>query len=186
MKAAVQVLAVSVALVGVSAWSLADCGACGKSAKHGHDHHHDHAHAQVGKPAPDFTLTDLEGNKHKLSDLEGKVVVLEWTNFACPYVVRHQKSEKTMQKAHADYKDKGVVWLAIDSTQKDFGSGHAVKDIKNWADSDDVDLPYPVLVDADGQVGHLYEAKTTPHMYVIDKEGTLVYAGAIDDDPHGD
>jgi peroxiredoxin len=146
---------------------------------------HNHEHAAVGKPAPDFTLKDLDGQEHKLSDLKGKIVVLEWTNFNCPFVVRHQKTEHTMQHTFESFKDKGVVWLAIDSTNPDSGGGHTIEKIKNWANDADVKLPYPVLRDEDGKVGHLYGAKTTPHMFVINKEGVLVYEGAIDDDPHG-
>jgi len=147
--------------------------------------HHDHAHAAVGKPAPDFELKDISGKTHKLSDHKGEVVVLEWTNFQCPFVVRHQKTEQTMQKVFKKFKDKDVVWLAVDSTRPDFHTGHTNEDIREWINSDEVSLPYPVLRDAEGHVGHIYGAKTTPHMFVIDKEGVLVYAGAIDDDREG-
>lgn len=151
-----------------------------------HDHGHGHAHAELGHAAPDFTLKDTEGKEHKLSDLKGKVVVLEWTCCKCPFVVRHQKQEKTMQHTFESFKDKDVVWLAIDSTNPEHAGGYTEDMIKEWKDDDDVKLPYAVLRDADGKVGHIYGAKTTPHMFVIDKEGKLVYSGAIDDNPHGD
>ncbi len=146
---------------------------------------HDHAHAKLGKPAPEFTLKDVEGKEHKLSDYKGKVVVLEWTCCKCPFVVRHQKQEKTMQHTYESFKGKDVVWLAVDSTKPEHQGGYTEETIKEWKDSDDVKLPYAVLRDAEGKVGHVYGAKTTPHMFVIDKEGKLVYSGAIDDNPHG-
>ncbi len=133
--------------------------------------------AAVGEPAPDFELVDEAGESHKLSDYEGKTVVLEWFNPGCPYVVRHHEEDKTMSTAH-EAVGEDVVWLAVDSTRADEKKDS--KDYKEkWA------IEYPVLQDADGEVGKLYTAKTTPHMYVIDKEGTLRYSGAIDDDPRG-
>lgn len=139
--------------------------------------------AEVGKPAPDFTLKDIEGKEHKLSDYKGKVVVLEWTSHHCPFVVRHQKEQQTMQKTYAEFKDQGVVWLAIDSTRSDFQGGYTNEKISGWVK--DAEVTYPILRDEDGAVGKLYGAKTTPHMFVIDKEGKIVYAGAIDDDVPG-
>jgi peroxiredoxin len=138
----------------------------------------DHKHAVVGHTAPDFTLADLTGTQHKLSDYKGKVVVLEWTNNQCPFVVRHQGKLKTMQKAYAKYKDKGVVWLAVNSSH--FGDGES-DNIRKWAKEQNIE--YPILLDAPGKVGRLYGAKTTPHMFVIDRQGMLAYSGAIDDDP---
>ena len=131
----------------------------------------------VGKPAPDFTLTDQDGATHTLSDLKGKVVVLEWTNPGCPYVQRHYNDE-TMTESSAMHGDE-VTWLAVDSS-------NFVKpeDAKKWRE--EKGLPYPVLLDPDGKVGKLYEAKTTPHMYVIDAEGLVRYSGAIDDDARGE
>lgn len=135
--------------------------------------------ATVGKPAPDFTLVDTKGNEHSLADLEGNVVVLEWTSTECPYVVRHYDEgtmPKTLEKLGGTEK---VKWLSIDSSH--FASAKASKKWKKKYEYD-----YPVLLDKEGKVGKMYEAKTTPHMYVIDKEGVLRYAGAIDDDPKGD
>ncbi|MFB6374515.1 MAG: redoxin domain-containing protein, partial [Bradymonadaceae bacterium] len=135
--------------------------------------------ATVGKPAPDFTLVDANGNKHSLSDYEGKTVVLEWTSPECPYVQRHYK-EGTMSTTREKLGGKEkVVWLAIDSS-----NFNTPKKSKKWKEKHGIEKP--ILQDKDGKVGKKYGAKTTPHMYVIDPEGVLRYRGAIDDDPKGD
>jgi len=131
----------------------------------------------VGDAAPDFTLADSAGNQVSLSQFEGKVVVLEWLNPDCPFVKRHYKAG-TMKDLATKYGGEGVVWLTVNSTNYMDGAANA----KFKADND---LPYTILVDQSGDVGHLYGAKTTPHMYIIDGSGTLVYIGAIDDDPRG-
>jgi len=131
----------------------------------------------VAGTAPAFTLTDTEGNQVSLGDFEGKIVVLEWLNPDCPFVQRHYKAG-TMKNLAAKYDGKGVVWLTINSTNYMDAAANA----KFKADNG---LPYTILVDQSGEVGHLYDAKTTPHMYIIDGNGTLVYNGAIDDDPRG-
>jgi peroxiredoxin len=131
----------------------------------------------VGEAAPGFTLMDTAGNKVSLSDFEGKVVVLEWLNPDCPFVQRHYKAD-TMKSLAETYGGKGVVWLTINSTNYMDAEANAKFKAANQ-------LPYPILVDQDGAVGHLYDAKTTPHMYIIDGDGKLVYMGAIDDDPRG-
>ena len=131
----------------------------------------------VGDQAPDFTLSDTAGNVVSLSDFKGKIVVLEWLNPDCPFVQRHYKAG-TMKKLATAYGDKGVVWLTINSTN--YMDAAANAKFKN-----DNNLSSTILVDQAGKVGHLYEAKTTPHMYIIDGEGRLVYNGAIDDDPRG-
>ncbi len=143
---------------------------------------HDHAHAELGLPAPDFTLTDVFGKSHTLSDYteDGKVVVLEWFNPDCPYVKRHHKKHRTMAET-ADKFD-GVVWLAINSGAK--GKQGAGVD-RNKRAVKEFDIEYPVLIDDRGEIGHIYGAKTTPDMFIINKEGTLVYAGAIDNDRAG-
>jgi peroxiredoxin len=135
------------------------------------------AGVDVGDAAPDFTLADTEGTPVSLSDFEGKVVVLEWLNPDCPFVQRHYKAG-TMKKLASAYAGKGVVWLTINSTHYMDAAANAKFKAAN-------DLPYPILVDQSGKVGHLYGAKTTPHMYLIDGGGKLVYIGAIDDDPRG-
>ncbi len=139
--------------------------------------------AQVGKPAPDFTLTDQDGKAVKLSDLGGKVVVLEWINPKCPFVVRHYKAH-TMTSLQKKYKSDKLVWLRINSTNSDHREYVGPKDIPSWAKENGVNGP--VLDDQAGVVGQLYGAKTTPHMFVIDEKGVLVYSGAIDDDPRGE
>ena len=135
------------------------------------------AGVNVGDTAPDFTLMDTEGNSVSLSDFEGKIVVLEWLNPDCPYVKRHYKAG-TMKGLAERYAGKDVVWLTINSTNYMDAEANAKFKAEN-------DLPYTILVDQDGTVGHSYDAATTPHMYIIDGEGTLVYMGAIDDDPRG-
>ncbi len=134
--------------------------------------------APVGQPAPEFELTDQDGSVVKLSDLRGSPVVLEWVNPDCPYVKRHY-SAGTMSGLARKYAEKGVKWLAINSTHymskeddREFRAAH--------------DLPYPILDDRSGQVGLDYHARSTPHMFVIDAEGVLRYSGAIDDDKRGD
>lgn len=166
------------ALALMAAPAAADCGSCGNEA-HAKDHAegkaHAHAHATVGEAAPDFTLVDHAGNEHSLSDYEGKTVVLEWTNPTCPFVVRHYKADTMTNLAEAN---SDVVWLAIDSSN--FVTAEAAAE---WAEKEGIN--YPILLDANGKVGRMYEAKTTPHMFVINGEGTLVYNGAIDSDPRG-
>lgn len=136
--------------------------------------------ATVGEKAPAFTLPDLEGDEHSLSDYQGKVVVLEWINPNCPFSVRHAK-EKTMTALAKDNPE--VVWLAINSTRD--GHGDYLQPDAHQAYNAEHGITYPVLYDVSGEVGHAYGAKTTPHMYLIDEEGTLIYEGAIDDDPAG-
>jgi peroxiredoxin len=134
--------------------------------------------AEIGQPAPQFTLKDQDGKEVSLSDYAGKVVVLEWFNIECPYVVRHHEREKTMPTMATQYGEKGVVWLAINST-----SNHNVEHNKRTHER--LSMVFPVLDDHDGKIGRTYGATHTPHMYVINTDGVLVYGGAIDDDPRG-
>jgi peroxiredoxin len=134
--------------------------------------------AQLGSPAPDFTLEDQDGNPVRLSDFSGKIVVLEWFNFDCPFVQRHHKAG-TMTKLAKKFKSKEVVWLGINST-------HYATQADNKKYRKEWNIGYPILSDSSGKVGKLYDAKTTPHMYIIDKSGKLVYNGGIDDDPRGE
>ncbi len=138
--------------------------------------------AEIGQPAPDFELTDTNGTAHKLSDFKGKTVVLEWTNHLCPYVKKHYSSGN-MQKTQQTATSEGVVWLSINSSAKDNQGYLATGEDGNAVIAEQGSNATALLMDADGTVGHLYGAKTTPHMFVIDKEGVLVYAGAIDDHP---
>jgi peroxiredoxin len=126
------------------------------------------ATAEVGKPAPAFTLKDDSGRVHALAQYRGKVVVLEWTNPRCPFVNRHYAAS-TMATTRAGFDAQKVVWLAVDSSSTPAAKG----------------LGYPVLQDAAGTVGRSFGAKTTPHMFVIDAQGVVRYSGAIDDDARG-
>ncbi|HEX8281531.1 MAG TPA: redoxin domain-containing protein, partial [Chthoniobacterales bacterium] len=136
---------------------------------------------KVGAEAPNFTLKDSSGKTHSLSDYKGKFVVLEWFNEGCPFVKKHYSSGN-MQKLQKEYTGKDVVWLSINSSAEG-EQGHvtpesAPKTIADWK-MDSTKL----LLDGDGKVGKMYGAKTTPHMFVIDKAGKLVYQGAIDSKP---
>ena len=121
------------------------------------------AKATIGKEAPAFSLQDQDGKTVNLSDFKGKTVVLEWFNQGCPYVVRHYKA-KTMIDTAAKYKDKDVVWLAINTT-----AGKTADD--NKASAESWGINYPILSDTSSSVAQAYGAKSTPHMFVIDKEG---------------
>jgi peroxiredoxin len=136
------------------------------------------AAAEIGKPAPQFSLQDQNGKTVSLSDYSGKIVVLEWTNPNCPIVGRHYKA-KTMVTLAGEFVPKGVVWLAVNST-------HTDGDAENLAWVNKNSLSYPVLNDASGTVGKAYGAKTTPNMFIVGKDGTLLYSGGIDNDPDGD
>ena len=137
------------------------------------------AHAEVGEPAQNFTLKSAAGKEVSLSDYKGKVVVLEWTNPGCPFVKKHYGSGN-MQKLQKDATAKGVVWLSIcSSAPGKQGNLSADEAAKLTASNGSAATAY--LLDENGKVGQLYGAKRTPEMYVINKDGTLVYHGAIDD-----
>jgi peroxiredoxin len=132
----------------------------------------------AGKRAPEFELNSFDGKTVSLSDYRGKIVVLEWFNFECPLSLYHYETKNTMVELANKYKDKNVVWLAVNSTShttpepnKTFAKRHG--------------LPYLILDDRLGKVGRAYGAETTPHMYIIDPKGRIVYEGAIDDSPLG-
>lgn len=136
---------------------------------------------KIGAPAPAFTATDINGKSHSLADYKGKTVVLEWHNPECPFVKKHYNSGN-MQALQKAATGDGVVWLTI-NTSAEGKQGHlAPQAAKEWLSSQKA-APSAYLLDTSGAVGRLYEAKTTPHMYVIDPKGTLVYMGAIDDKP---
>ena len=133
----------------------------------------------AGQPAPDFTLTDIGGKQRSLSDFKGKYVVLEWFNSECPFVQKHYESSN-MQSLQKKYGGKGVVWLTINSTNP--GSSN----YRNPAQSQQIMRDWSIssaalMLDSDGKVGQTYGARTTPHMWVIDPQGKVIYAGGIDD-----
>lgn len=133
--------------------------------------------AEVGAPAPNFALRDLEGNRHKLSDHKGKIVVLEWYNPKCPFVVYAHGEDGPLRTMGDRWAAEGVVWYAINSGAP--GKQGAGLEL-NLESKQEFAFHYPVLLDETGETGRKYQAKTTPHMYVIDAEGTLVYAGGLD------
>ena len=133
----------------------------------------------IGQPAPDFELRDTSGKPVKLADFKGKHVVLEWTNPGCPFVQKHYNSQN-MQGLQKEYTAQNVVWLSVSSTAKgsyDYLDPTALNaKYKDWGAAQTA-----MLIDESGDVGKSYGARTTPHMYVIDPTGKLVYAGGIDD-----
>lgn len=149
-----------------------------------HDEAQAAAKAEIGKAAPQFSLNDTKGKTVDLSKLAGKVVVLEWFNHGCPFVKKHYDSNN-MQTLQKDYTGKGVVWLSICSSAKGKQGNATAQKHDEDAKAAKASATH-ILIDEDGKVGKLYGAKTTPHMFVIDKKGVLVYAGAIDDKPGTD
>jgi peroxiredoxin len=141
------------------------------------------AHAAVapGVTAPDFSLTAVDGASVKLSQFRGKYVVLEWFNSECPFVQKHYNSGN-MQNLQSTFTDKGIVWLAINSTNPEHSNYRDAKRSRQIM-SDWKAAPSSLLLDPDGEVGRAYGARTTPHMYIIDPDGKLVYMGGIDDKP---
>jgi peroxiredoxin len=142
------------------------------------------AAAVVGRPAPAFTLPDSNGKAHSLAAFEGKVVVLEWWNPECPFVGKHYGSGN-MQKLQKEWTAKGVVWLTVSSSAAG-QQGHVDGAKANALVKEKGAVPTAVLLDHDGKTGRAYGAKTTPHVFVVDGAGTLVYAGGVDDKPSTD
>ena len=136
------------------------------------------ATAKVGEKAPEFELVDTNGKSHKLSSFAGKTVVLEWFNKGCTYVQKHYESQN-MQALQKKYTDKGVVWLTVISSAPG-KQGFEDNQQANKTRADWKIASTATLLDPKGEVGKLYAAKTTPHMYIVDAKGTLVYNGAID------
>ncbi len=132
----------------------------------------------VGQQAPDFTLTDLQGKSVSLSSLKGKFVVLEWVNPECPFVNKHYSSGN-MQKLQKEATAKQVTWLSINSTRPSHSDYKTPDQMRAWT-TEQKGAPTTTLLDPDGTVGKLYGARTTPHMYIINPKGQLIYAGAID------
>lgn len=142
------------------------------------------ASAKVGEPAPGFQVPSADGKPVSLTDYAGKYVVLEWTNEGCPFVQKHYRSGN-MQSLQGEFTGRDVVWLTVFSSAEgqqghvDAAGAKTFKSKYNAASSG-------MLLDGDGKVGKLYDAKTTPNMYVVNPKGTLIYMGAIDDTPSAD
>jgi peroxiredoxin len=136
---------------------------------------------KVGDSAPDFTGTDSHGQTHKLSDYRGKFVVLEWHNNGCPFTKKHYESGN-MQNLQKQWTGKGVVWFTVISSAPDT-QGYVTADQENAYMERMHAAPTAAILDPNGQIGHLYGAKTTPHMFIINPQGQLIYNGAIDDRP---
>lgn len=136
---------------------------------------------EIGQPAPDFTLPDTYGESHTLADYQGQWVVLEWLNYGCPYVQKHYRTDN-IPSQQEKWTDQGVVWLAIVSSapgkQGYYEPAEMNEQSAEWGSN-----ATAVLLDPSGEVGMAYEARTTPHMFVIDPDGNVVYMGGIDDIP---
>ena len=170
MKKKIFVLVLSVLL-------LAGCGSR-EPAEESSTQSTEQTEPEVARKAPNFTLNSFDGKAISLSDYKGKIVVLEWFNYECPFVLRHYGNKSTMIGLANKYKDSNVVWLAINSTS------HATPKA-NIEFAQKRKLPYPILDDRSGAVGRAYGAMTTPHMYVIDEKGSIAYQGAIDNNETG-
>lgn len=137
----------------------------------------------IGKMAPDFSAVAEDGKTYKLSDFKGKYVVLEWLNFGCPFVKKHYNEvAKNMQNLQKKYTDKGVIWLSINSSAKGKQGHLDAQTVKEEMSKYSSNATH-ILLDGEGDIGRLYGAKTTPHMYVIAPSGEVIYRGAIDDQP---
>ena len=136
------------------------------------------AASTVGSAAPDFSLTSLSGKPVKLSDYKGQYVVLEWVNPGCPFVQKHYDSGN-MPQLQKDAASQGVAWLTVNSTNPSASDFQSAPQLAGWLKSKGA-APSAAMLDQDGKVGRLYGAKTTPHMYIVDPQGKLIYAGAID------
>jgi peroxiredoxin len=142
------------------------------------------AQVRVGSPAPAFTATDSRGQAQSLSQYEGKYVVLEWHNQGCPYTRKHYASGN-MQNLQKEWTARGVVWFTVISSAPGT-QGFVTPPQENAYLGQMHAVPTAVLMDSDGKVGRLYNARTTPQMFVINPEGNVIYAGAIDDKPTPD
>ena len=135
------------------------------------------AAATVGQPAPDFTLMDTAGKPVKLSDFKGRAVVLEWTNPGCPFVKKHYQGN--MQALQKDAASKNIAWLVINSTADSSPDYLPPARLAQWM-TEQKAAPTATLMDESGKTGEAYAARVTPHMYIVNAQGVLVYAGGID------
>ena len=140
--------------------------------------------ARVGEPAPNFTATDSNGKAHTLAAYHGKYVVLEWHNQGCPYTKKHYDSGN-MERLQKEWTQKGVVWFTVISSAPGT-QGYVTAQQENEYMQRMRAAPTAALLDPTGDLGHLYDAKTTPHMFIINSAGVLIYDGAIDDRPTPD
>ncbi len=140
--------------------------------------------ATVGQPAPAFTLIGADGKDHSPAEYKGKYIVLEWTNPDCPFVHKFYDGGD-MQKLQKEETSQGVIWLRINSSAPGREGHQTAADIEAYVKKNKV-AATQTLIDSDGKVGHAYGAKTTPHMFVINPEGVLIYAGGIDNKPSAD
>ncbi|MCA3238210.1 MAG: redoxin domain-containing protein [Curvibacter sp.] len=137
--------------------------------------------ATVGAPAPDFELRDVNGKTVRLGDYRGHHVVLEWTNPGCPFVIKHYRSGN-MQALQKEASDRKVVWLTVNSTEPMHRDYMSPARLGRWTEEQGA-VPTATLMDEEGRVGLAYAARVTPHMYIVDPQGTLIYAGGIDSVP---
>jgi len=140
---------------------------------------------QIGQPAPDFTVVDTAGVEHSLADFEGSTVVLEWTNHECPFVVKHYSSDNMQNQQRMARDEHDVVWLSVISS-KPGAQGHVSAQGADALTAKRQAAPTAVLLDESGDMGRAYDARVTPHMYIIDADGTLQYMGGIDSNPSSD
>ncbi|MBY0359179.1 MAG: thioredoxin family protein [Candidatus Obscuribacterales bacterium] len=140
--------------------------------------------AQIGKSAPDFSLKDTAGKQHSLADTRGKFLVLEWINFDCPFVRKHYDSGN-MQKLQKLYTNKGVIWYSVCSSAAGRPGNYSPAKLNELLKQKQA-APTAYLIDENGKTGRAYGAKATPHMFVINPKGVLIYAGAIDNNPSAD
>jgi peroxiredoxin len=182
MRRAITLIALSTCFVGGCSKNDPTPSPTGEVAAPSNQPNNDLAAAELGKAAPDFALVGLDGSQVRLSEHKGKIVVLEWFNPECPFV-KQSHTEGELKGMAARYKEQGVVWLAVNSNAD--GKQGAGAD-ENREGKEKFAMDYPVLFDKDGKVGRAYGAERTPHMYVIDDKGVLVYRGAIDNTKGGD
>ncbi len=142
------------------------------------------ADVTVNEQAPDFTLSDTNGEQHSLSQYHGKFVVLEWMNYECPFIKKHYNSQN-MQSLQKEFTKKGVIWFSINSSAEG-KQGYFLPEQINALMKERGAQPTAYLIDKDGTTGKMYGALTTPHMFIVNPEGKLIYKGAIDDKPSVD
>lgn len=140
------------------------------------------ARPEIGQPAPDFEVVDTTGTTHQLADFEGQTVVLEWTNHDCPFVQKHYESGNMQDQQRSAINDHGVVWLTVISSSPGT-QGHVSPTQADALTVSRNASPTAVLLDEDGSMGRAFDARVTPHMYIIDEASTLVYMGGIDSNP---